>query len=76
MTEEIKDKIRNITLIHSDNDSDVPIKFANEIKEKFKADLILEHNKGHISESDGVRELPSLLNSILKPINSNLNTFP
>jgi hypothetical protein len=62
----VKDKLKKIVAIHSDNDSSVPLKFAEELRNKLGVKLILEHNKGHISESDKVKELPSLLNLIIE----------
>ena len=58
------DYCKNFVIIHSDDDEVVPMKRALEFKEQLKAKLILEHNKGHLSESDGVKELPSALNAI------------
>ena len=56
----------NFVIIHSDNDEDVPMEKAKEFQKQLNAKFILEHNKGHISEDDGIRELPSALNSILE----------
>ena len=33
---------------------------------KVGAEIIVEHNKGHFSGSDGIKELPSLLDAVLK----------
>ena len=62
--EKARDHCKNFVVIHSEDDEDVPMKRALEFKEQLKAKFILEHNKGHLSESDGVKELPSALNAI------------
>ncbi|HLD80213.1 MAG TPA: alpha/beta hydrolase [Candidatus Nanoarchaeia archaeon] len=62
--EKARDHCNNFVIIHSDNDEDVPMKKAIEFKDQLKAKFILEHNKGHLSESDNVKELPSALNAI------------
>ena len=62
--EKARDYCKNITIIHSEDDDVVPIKRAIEFKEQLKAKFILEYNKGHLSESYGIKELPSALNAI------------
>ncbi len=56
----------NFVIIHSDDDEDVPMEKAKEFQKQLNARFILEHNKGHISEDDGVKELPSALNAIIE----------
>lgn len=53
--------------IFSDNDSWVPLKNADVLKERLGAEIIIEHNKGHFSGPDGVTELPSALEAIIGP---------
>ncbi|PCI21280.1 hypothetical protein COB64_00150 [Candidatus Wolfebacteria bacterium] len=55
-----------ITIL-SDNDEDVPLDITKEkFEKKLHAKVIVEHNKGHFTEGDGVTELPSVLESILE----------
>ncbi len=54
-----------ITIV-SDNDSAVPLKKAIEFQKELDAELILEHNKGHFCEDDGVTKLQSALDSVLR----------
>lgn len=54
--------------IFSDNDPFVPKEDSKIFKEKLKAKIIIEHNKGHFSGEDNIKELPSVLNSLLEMI--------
>lgn len=65
-TKKVISKVSSIVAINSDNDPYVPINYAYEIREKLHAELIIEHAKGHIGESAGIKELPNLLNKILE----------
>ena len=58
--------ISKITAIFSDNDPVVPLENAELFKQKFGTDTIVENDKGHFTEEDGVSELPSALNAILE----------
>ena len=62
-------KIRKImnkaVAIFSDNDPFVLPENQKSWRDKTGAKIIVEHNKGHFSGSDGVTELPSALESIL-----------
>ncbi len=62
----IKETTNNFVAIFSDNDPYVPIGDKDIFKEKLGAEIIMEHNKGHFSGSDGITELPIVLNSLLK----------
>ncbi len=62
--EKARDYCKNFVIIHSDNDKSVSMREAIEFKEQLKAKFILEHNKGHLSEGDRLKELPSALNAI------------
>lgn len=55
-----------ITAIFSDNDPFVPFENKKLFEQKFGAESIIEHKKGHFTEEDGVFELPSALEAILK----------
>lgn len=52
--------------IFSDNDPVVPLSDKEIFKEKFGAEVIVEHKKGHLSEDAGVKELPSAFGAILE----------
>lgn len=52
--------------IVSDNDPAVPVTKALEFQKELDAELILEHNKGHFCEEDGVMKLQSALDSVLE----------
>jgi len=56
----------NFVAIFSDDDPVVPLKENKKMfSEKFNAKIIIEQNKGHFSEEDGIKELPIVLDSIL-----------
>lgn len=56
----------NFVSIVSDNDSDVPNEKSIELNTLVDGELIMEHNKGHFCEDDGVMKLQSALGSVLK----------
>jgi predicted alpha/beta hydrolase family esterase len=70
--EKIKKTTNNFVAIFSDNDPYVPIGDKNIFKEKLDSEIIIENNKGHFSGSDGITELPSVLNSLLKMAGKNI----
>lgn len=65
--ERVKSHAANFAAIFSDNDPFVPLADAEVFREKLlNAEIIIEHEKGHFSGSDGVTELPSALDTVLK----------
>ncbi len=65
------DKIRKIingkaVAIFSDNDPWVIPENQNSWKEKVGAEIIIEHAKGHFAGDDGIKELQSALDALLK----------
>ncbi len=70
--EKIKKTTNNFVAIFSDNDPYVPIEDKDIFKEKLGAKIIIEHNKGHFTDEDGVKELPSALDSLLKMAGKNI----
>lgn len=62
----IKQVMKKVVAIFSDNDPDVPMSESNIFKEKLGAKILIEKNKGHFCESDGVKELPIVLEELLK----------
>ena len=61
--EKIKKQARKITLLHSDNDSYVPLDQAEFIAEKLEAELIVKENQGHFNLEVGAEyaQFPTLL---------------
>lgn len=63
----VKEKINKITVFLSSNE---PYNYVEENKmtfeEKLKAKVIILKNKGHFTEDDGIKELPEVLNEIVK----------
>lgn len=64
--EKIKKAVNKAVAIFSDNDTFVLPENQESWREKVGAKIIVEHNKGHFSGSDGVRSLPSALEAVLK----------
>ncbi len=64
--EKIRKIINKAIAIFSDNDPFVLEENQKSWKELVGAKIIVEHNKGHFSGSDGIKELPSALQSILE----------
>lgn len=64
--EKIKKAVNQAVAIFSDNDPFVLPGNQESWKEKIGAKIIVEHNKGHFSGSDGVSTLPSALDAVLK----------
>lgn len=63
----VKNNIRKLTVILSDNDPYNCIEENSGIfKEKLNAKVIIEKNKGHYTEDDGIKELPVVLDELLK----------
>ncbi len=65
ITEKIKKQTRNIVAIFSDNDEFVPIENKKLFEKRLGAKTMIEHNKGHFSGGDGVKEISSVLDSLL-----------
>ncbi len=61
----IKNHTKKFTLIQSDNDPYVLLSNAEIFKEKLEAKVFFEHNKGHISGEDGVKQIPIVLKELL-----------
>ena len=62
----IKTHCSKFTAIHSDNDPYVSLHYADFFKKKLNAEIVLEHAKKHFSGDDGIMELPSAYNALLK----------
>lgn len=59
--EKIVNHTEKFVCIFSDNDYYVPLEEAELFKEELHAKIILEKNKGHFTEDDGVNKLPSVI---------------
>ena len=64
----IKTHCAKFVCVHSDNDPYVPMKFADEFREKLGAQIVVKHNAGHMSgalEGDNsCLELPEILENL------------
>lgn len=63
--EKIKRAVNKAVAIFSDNDPYVLPENQASWKEKVGAKVIVEHNKGHFTSSDGIVSLPSALEAVL-----------
>ena len=63
--EKVKNNSKKIVAIFSDNDPVAPLSDNEIFKKELDAEIIIEHNKGHFNKSDGVIELPIVLEKIL-----------
>lgn len=63
--QKVKSRAKRFTAIFSDSDPLVPLGDSEIFKENLGAAIIIEHQKGHFSGSDGVTELPSARDAIL-----------
>jgi len=64
--EKVKSHLPRSVAIFSDNDPWVPRENQEDFKEKLGSEIIIEHDKKHFSGSDGVKELPIVLEKILE----------
>ena len=64
--EKIKKHTNKIVAIFSDNDPDVDLGDKELFEKYLNAKTIVEHNKGHFSDDAGVKELPVVLEELLK----------
>jgi len=63
--DKVKKHIEKIFAVFSDNDEDVPQENKKFFEERLKAKTFIEHDKGHFSGGDGIKELPIVLEKIL-----------
>ncbi len=67
--DKIKTKARNFVAIHSDDDPNVSLKYADVFKEKLGAKLIIKNKMGHFSGELGdpksITSLPDVVDNIL-----------
>lgn len=67
-TNKIKNTTNNFIAIFSDNDEDVPLSDSKIFKEKLDAKIIVEQDKGHFDDEKGIKELPIVLEELLKMV--------
>jgi len=63
----------NRFVIFSDNDDVIPQENKELLHARLNTEVIIEHNKGHFSGEDGITELPSALDAVLKIANSDIS---
>jgi hypothetical protein len=64
--EKIKKHTKKFTCIFSDNDPYVPAENWEIFSENLGAEIVMENNKGHFTDDDGITELPVALDAVLK----------
>lgn len=64
--EKVKYQAKNFVAIFSDNDQWVPLTDVEIFKERLGAKIIIENQKGHFSEEDSIKEIPVVLNELLR----------
>lgn len=65
--EKLKDLCSDFVAVFSEDDPDVPFLENKPVFEReLKARVIVEHNKGHFTASEGATELPSVLEAVLE----------
>lgn len=63
--QKVKSKASSFTAIFSDNDPFVPLEENRRaFEEKLEVKVVVEHNKGHFTEGDGITELSIILELI------------
>ena len=55
-----------ITAIFSDDDPVVPFSEKEVFEKEINAEILIEYGKGHFTEEDNVKELPSLLEEVIR----------
>ncbi|MBI2452498.1 alpha/beta hydrolase [Candidatus Pacearchaeota archaeon] len=64
--DKIKKHCSNFIAVFSDNDPFVPLSDKEIFKKKLNAEVITEHNKGHFTSEDNIKELRVVLNELIK----------
>lgn len=63
-TDKAKANAGKVTALFSDNDRFVPLENAEFFKDRLGAETIVLHDRGHMGGSDGVTELPEILDKV------------
>lgn len=66
--DKIKQSSLNFSVIHGDNDQNVPLEEAVQLSSKLSCNLIVVKNGGHLNGSSGCFKLPEALNELLRMI--------
>ena len=64
----VKTNIKRCIALFSDNDPFVPLENKKIFEKELDAKIIIEHNKGHFSQSDNIKDLPKVLEELEKMI--------
>jgi uncharacterized protein len=64
--EKVRKATKNSTAIFSDNDPYVPLNNMKLFEQNLGAKIVLESKKGHFTDEEGVKELPVVMNELLK----------
>jgi len=64
--EKVRMQAKKLICVFSDNDPYVPKENQGMFSEELEAEIIIEEKKSHFTEEDEVRELPIVLESVLK----------
>lgn len=64
----VKHHTRKFVAIFSDNDDVVPLNNKVMFEHRLGAKTTLEHQKGHFSGSDNIKQLPSALKAVLQTL--------
>ncbi len=62
----IKSHCKKFVAIHSDNDPYVPLRHSEIFKKNLNAETVVEHDKKHYGEDDGITKLPPALKAVLR----------
>lgn len=62
---EVRVHLRNVVAVFSDNDQYVPLTNRDKFEKDLGASVIVEHAQGHFSGSQGITQVPSVLQSLL-----------
>jgi len=63
--EKVRTHLNKSIAIFSDNDLWVPLDNQDDFREKLGSKIVIEHQKGHFTGSEGTIELPAALESVL-----------
>jgi len=64
--DKIKSHCKNFVAIHSDNDPYVPLRYGDVFRENAGAEVVVKKGMKHFGEDDGIRELPVVLESLMR----------
>jgi predicted alpha/beta hydrolase family esterase len=67
--DEVKKHLDKSIAIFSDNDKFVPLSNTDDYKEKLGSEIVIQHDMGHFTEDEGIKELPAALDAILQLAN-------